>query len=82
MSKLKIIYLVNIMLFIQFILVGGSGLIMYFFHHAGGPLMRLIHDKIGVLMLVFFAAHLILNWKWIMNSTKKFLTKNADSGRN
>jgi len=79
-SRLKIIYLVDLALFIQFILVGGSGLIMYFFHHAGGPLLSLVHDKIGVLMLIFFAAHVILNWRWIVNSTKKFLTKNADSG--
>lgn len=75
MSRVKLVYLTNLILFVQFILVGGSGLIMYFNHRAGGVIMRLIHDQIGVLMLVFFVAHIILNWRWIVGTTKKLLKK-------
>lgn len=79
MNRLKIIYLVDLMLFIQFILVGGSGLIMYLFHRAGGPLLRLIHDKIGILMLIFFVAHIALNRRWIVFTTRKFFIKKVDT---
>lgn len=77
MKKLKILYLVDLALFVQFVLVGGTGLIMYFYHNIGGPILRLIHDKIGILMLVFFFAHFVLNWKWIAGTTKK-LCKRAE----
>lgn len=75
MKKIKLVYITDLILFIQFILVGGSGLIMYFFHHVGGNLLRVIHDQVGVLMLFFFAVHMVLNWKWILNTTKKFSKK-------
>lgn len=71
MKRIKLIYIVDLGLFIQFLLVGGSGLIMYLNHQAGSPLLRLIHDKIGILMLVFFVAHIVLNWRWIVSTTKK-----------
>jgi hypothetical protein len=75
MNRVKLIYLSNLMLFVQFILVGGSGLIMYFNHQAGGAIMRWIHDQIGILMLVFFVAHIILNWRWIVATTKRLFKK-------
>jgi succinate dehydrogenase/fumarate reductase cytochrome b subunit len=75
MKRVKLIYIVDLALFVQFLLVGGSGLIMYFYHHAGSPLLRLIHDKIGILMLVFFVVHIVLNWKWIVSATKNFSKK-------
>ncbi|MGB9927438.1 MAG: hypothetical protein ACPK85_03405 [Methanosarcina sp.] len=52
---------------------------MYLFHHAGGPLLRLIHDKVGILMLIFFVAHIVLNWRWIVNATKKYFMKKVDT---
>jgi hypothetical protein len=72
MKRIKLFYLVDLALFVQFVLVGGSGLIMYFNHHAGGHILKLIHDKVGILMLVFFIAHIVLNWRWIAGTTKKF----------
>ncbi len=72
MKRMKLKYLVDLAFFVQFVLVGGSGLIMYFNHHAGGPLLRFIHDKVGILMLVFFVAHIALNWRWIVFTTRKF----------
>lgn len=78
MKRIKLIYLADLILFVQFVLVGGSGLIMYFNHRAAGPLLRLIHDKIGILMLVFFVAHIVLNWRWVVGTTKKLCEKGAE----
>lgn len=77
-EKTKFRYLLDIALFVQFLLVGGTGLIMYFYHHAGGPMVSLIHDKVGILMLVFFVAHMVLNWKWIVGTTNKLLNRNKE----
>lgn len=61
MKRLKLNYLVDLALFIQFVLVGYSGVVMYFDHHAAGPILRLIHDKVGLLMVVFFIIHIALH---------------------
>jgi hypothetical protein len=75
MRRVNLNYIIDMALFVQFLLVGGSGLIMYFNRQAGGHLLRLIHDQIGILMLVFFIAHMVLNWRWIVSTTKKFSKK-------
>lgn len=59
--------------FVQFVLVGYSGLVMSFNHHAADPILRLIHDEVGILMLVFFIVHIALHWRWIVLTTKNFL---------
>lgn len=78
MRKIKLNYLVDLALFIQFILVGYSGLVMYFNPHAAGYLLRLIHDKVGLLMVVFFIVHIALHWRWIVCTTKNFFKKDKD----
>jgi len=78
MDRVKPIHLVDLALIIQFFLVGGSGLIMYFNHNAAGPLLRSIHDKAGILILVFFAAHIILNWRWILFTARKFYRRGQE----
>ena len=75
MKKIKLNYLVDLALFVQFALVGYSGLIMYFNRYSAGSLLRLIHDKVGILMLVFFVAHISLHWRWIVFTTKNFFRK-------
>lgn len=74
-KKIKEEYMVDLTLFIQFLLVGGSGLIMYFYHHAGGLILRLIHDKVGLLLVFFFIVHVVLNWKWMLFTTKKLFLR-------
>lgn len=81
MKKLEFNYLVNLILFIQFVLVGGTGLVMYLNHRAGGQILRLIHDQIGILMLVFFTVHVVLHWKWIAGTTKKLSNNTYAVGR-
>lgn len=75
MKKIKLNYLLDLAFFVQFVLVGYSGLIMYFNHHAAGPILRLIHDKVGVLMLLFFVVHVALHWRWILLRTKDLFRK-------
>ena len=81
MKRIKLIYLADLILFVQFVLVGGSGLIMYFNHQCWRPFLRLIHDKIGILMLVFFVAHIVLNWRWMVGYHKETLSKKDELKR-
>ncbi len=78
MRKLILNYVVDLALFIQFALVGYSGLIMYFNHHAAGQILRLIHDKVGILMLFFFVAHIALHWRWIVFTTKNMFGRQRE----
>jgi hypothetical protein len=78
MKRIKLNYLVDLALFVQFVLVGYSGLVMYFNHHAAGPILRLIHDKVGILMLVFFVAHIALHWRWIVFTTKNLIRRERE----
>ncbi len=78
MKRIKLNYLVDLALFVQFALVGYSGLVMYFNHRATGPILRLIHDKVGILMLVFFVVHIALHWRWIVFTTKNFFRRERE----
>ena len=78
MKRIKLNYLVDLALFVQFALVGYSGLVMYFNHRAAGPILRLIHDKVGILMLVFFVVHIALHWRWIVFTTKNFFRRERE----
>jgi hypothetical protein len=78
MRRVNLNYIIDMALFVQFLLVGGSGLIMYFNHQAGGHLLRFVHDQIGILMLVFFVAHIILNWSWIVSTTIKLCKREKE----
>lgn len=82
MKKLEFNYLVNLILFIQFVLVGGTGLVIYFNPNGGGHLLSFIHNQVGVLMLVFFIAHMTINWKWVVATTKKFSKKEKGIKKN
>lgn len=81
MNKTKLNYFIDLIFFIQFLLVGYSGLVMYLNQHAAGQILRLIHDKIGILMLVFFVIHIAFHWKWIVSTTKSFFSKREITGR-
>ena len=80
MKKLKLNYLVDLAFFVQFALVGYSGLIMYFNHRAAAPILRLIHDKVGILMLVFFVVHIALHWRRIVFTTKNLFRREMKEG--
>ena len=70
MNRLKLNYFVDLALFIQFALVGYSGILLLLNGHGVSHLWRVIHEQLGILMLVFFVAHVILHWRWIVYTTK------------
>lgn len=78
MKRAKLIHLVDSTLLVQFALVVCSGLIMYSNHDTASPLLRLVYDKAQVLLLVFFAAHILLNWRWILFTARKFCRRKKE----
>ncbi len=73
MNKLKINYFVDLALFVQFALVGYSGILLLFNDHGVSQFWKLIHEQLGILMLVFFVAHVVLHWRWMVYTTKNLL---------
>jgi hypothetical protein len=78
MNRQKLINFVDFVLIIQFVLVGGSGFIMYINHGSAVPLLSLIHGKAGILLLVFLAVHIMLNWRWISFTLKKYYQRGKE----
>jgi len=78
MNRAKLIHLIDLTLLVQFALVGCSGLIMLLNYGAESPLLRLIYDTAGTLTLVLFAAHILLNWRWILFTIRKFCRRGKE----
>lgn len=77
MNRVKLIRFVDLALIVQFVLVGYSGFIMYFNHEVACPLLRSIHDKAGILMLVLLAAHIVLDWRRLLFTVRKFYRRGS-----
>ena len=45
------------------------------FSDAGWGLLRTIHDWSGLAMAILVLVHLILNWGWIIETTKEYFKK-------
>jgi hypothetical protein len=39
--------------------------------------ITIVHEWGGVMMALFIMLHLILHWKWLASSTKRFFTKKS-----
>ncbi|HIH74067.1 MAG TPA: DUF4405 domain-containing protein [Methanosarcina sp.] len=78
MNRTKLNYIVDLAFFAQFVLVGYSGLLLLIEGHDVSHFWKLIHEQLGILMLVFFIAHIALHLKWAVFTTKKFLTKQRE----
>jgi uncharacterized membrane protein YbhN (UPF0104 family) len=78
MNRAKLIHFVDLTLLVQFALVVCSGLFIYFNHDAASPLLRLVHNTTEVLTLVLFTAHILLNWRWILFTARKFCRKRKE----
>ena len=85
MDKTKIIYWVDILMGIAFILAFVTGifkfpiLTQYFiavFRVIPARTMSRIHDLSGLIMGILVLTHLILHWNWIVCMTKKYLRGN------
>jgi len=78
MSRTKINYVVDLALLVQFVLVGYSGLLLLIDGHGTPFYWKIIHEKLGILMLVFFIAHFVLHWGWFVLNTKKCFSRNKE----
>lgn len=88
MSKAKLNYLVDLMLFLSVLFEGVSGFILWFVlprGRGGGKGIEVeadflfsrdmwitLHDWVGVVLVIAVIIHLILHWKWIVHMTKSF----------
>lgn len=79
MKRIKLNYIVDLALFAQFVLVGYSGLLLFINDHGTSHLWKLIHEQLGILMLIFFIAHIALHWNWMAFTTKKFFTRENET---
>lgn len=83
MEKNTIKYILDIGLGISFLLVAFTGIFKFkgfrkflgitlSYRDFPMPLISFIHDWSGVVMAVIVLLHLILNWDWIVCTTKSF----------
>ncbi|MDD4878799.1 MAG: DUF4405 domain-containing protein [Candidatus Nanoarchaeia archaeon] len=84
MNKLKLKYFLDIGMLVSFLAVGITGIIKYpGFLQAIGisrqpmPFAEIsnLHDKAGVALVIFVALHLILNFNWLVCTTRTFFRK-------
>jgi hypothetical protein len=78
MNKKKLTFFVDLALIAQFVLVGYSSFIMYLNHEAASLLLISVHDTAEILFLALIAAHLVLNWRWILFTAKKFCRRRKE----
>jgi hypothetical protein len=73
-------YIVDIPLLVQSVIVSVTGVVLMFASHGASFLgfssreLLHVHEQIGILMLAFSVIHLALHWKWMVCTTKNFLT--------
>ena len=79
MNKLKLNYWIDVGLLISFLIVAITGIIKF----PGWGLYRIIgfsgiskwHDLAGIALTTLVLIHLVLHWKWIVNTTKCIFKK-------
>jgi hypothetical protein len=72
MNKIKINYLIDMMLLISFITVAISGLVMLYVHSYK---WSTIHNWSGIITILLAALHFILHWKWLKEASKNIFKK-------
>lgn len=82
MSKIKINYFVDMLMFIFFIVTSVTGLISFLLPrgrslYLGIPRGDLVfmHSWAGLILIVLVGLHLILHWSWIKNMTRHLFKK-------
>jgi hypothetical protein len=79
MDKVKINYLVDIILLIMFLVVTITGIMKLPIFKgivSRSAQLSMVHDYSGVLMAVLVLIHLALNWNFLACMTKKYLGRN------
>ena len=62
MKKVKVLKIVNLLLFLAFISQASTGIGQAYIDSG---LLTVIHRIGGILLLIFAITHLILNWGWV-----------------
>lgn len=82
MEKDKLIYIVDIGLFISFILVAVTGIIKFpglmqavgmSYGNFPKSEFSMLHDWSGIALTLLVLIHIILHWDWIVVTTKRYL---------
>ncbi len=89
MKKIKINYIVDLLMTLCFIIVSASGLILFLFLPGGirrggyqefiGIIKQnwvVIHDWSGIILIILVLIHFLLHWNWITCMTKDFFSIN------
>jgi len=74
MNKLKINYILDILLGISFIIVAITSIIL-FFRLAPKYVVVEIHNLSGIIFIVLSLIHIILHFNWFIRVTKNMFTK-------
>jgi hypothetical protein len=79
MIKNQVKYIVDVLMGIFFLIVFFTGLIKWPSKAIGSMIpssnVSIIHDYSGIFLGITVVIHLILNWSWIINMTKKYFFK-------
>ncbi len=85
-SNPKINYVVDVLMFICFLITAISGILFLLFpegrrsgwYQIGGFTkgeLKDFHTIFGILMIIFGTIHFLLHWRWIVTMTKSFFKK-------
>lgn len=83
-SKLKNKYWIrNLILVVLFLSTSLTSVVPWLFLDESNTasMMLGIHNKIGLLLIVFFVIHLLTYYKWLINMTKKVFANNRVSNK-
>lgn len=88
MEKVKLNYLVDLLMGIFFLVVAVSGVILFFFLPSGvrrGGYQEFLgierhtlvslHNWCGLILIILIAVHFVLHWRWILEMTKKYFKR-------
>ena len=89
MSKKLTMYVVDVGLILTFLAVTITGIIKFrsfwslfgmklTFADATWGILRTIHDWSGITMAILVLVHLILNWSWIVETTKEYFSRKEE----
>jgi hypothetical protein len=65
LQKATALKVINVLLFISFVLQAGTGL---FHSQLSHEVYEWAHERNGILLLILGINHLLLNWNWIKTS--------------
>lgn len=91
MKKANINYIVDVLMTLSLLVVGVTGVIIFFFFESGirqggyltffgitKNIWSFYHEYLGLFMVFIMVVHFLLHWNWMICMTKKFVSKKSD----